>query len=104
MTVETLTPFVIAMIVGAAYAALWFLAKVGNVDKPETWTDFNLISLIVTVSFGAGIGILNVYSGQPVTQSDLFTQIAYYGVEIAAVREFAYVVWSRISARFKTFS
>jgi hypothetical protein len=87
MTVESLTPFFYALLMGGAYAGVWFILKVVDKTKPETLKDFDTPSFAVTVCFGAAIGVLNVLAQSPITQLGIETQLLAYGTEIAVARE-----------------
>lgn len=97
MTVETLYPFLYALIAGGSYAAIWFVLKVYDSTKPEVgWSNFDKVSFLVTVCFGAGIGLINVFTGSPITQADITIQLAAYGTQIAVAREVVVFVYRQI--------
>lgn len=95
MTVETLIPFLIAVVTGAAYAAMWFSTKVLDPTKPESVASFDPVSFVVTLTVGAIVGVISVYTNSPLTQMGVETQILAYGTQIAVARELIYLVYNR---------
>lgn len=94
MNIENLYPFLIALVTGAAYAGIWFVLKVSDPKKPTVWTDFDKTSFLITMCFGAGIGVFNVWTQSPLTQSGIEVQLLAYGTQIAVAREIVLTVYN----------
>lgn len=84
---------VYAALMGAAYAGTWFLLKVLDKTKPETWRDFDAPSFLITMVFGIAIAIGDAMAGLTFSESQFVIQLLAYGTQIATAREIVLVLY-----------
>jgi len=76
-------PILIACITGALYSVIWWSTKRIDPTKPDF--SFDPISLVATMVIGAGVGIAATFTGSPITQLNIETQLVAYGSVIAVL-------------------
>jgi len=70
----------LAVIAGIMYSGTMYLKKSLNADNPQ---DFDVIKFISTVFVGAFVGIVLTYTGSPVSEQTILTQLGAYAGIIA---------------------
>ena len=76
-------PILIACLTGALYSVIWWSTKRIDPTKPDF--SFDPISLVATMVIGAGVGIAATFTGSPITQLNIETQLVAYGSVIAVL-------------------
>lgn len=76
-------PILIACLTGALYSVIWWSTKRIDPTKPDF--SFDPIQLIATMVIGAGVGIAATFTGSPITQLNIETQLVAYGSVIAVL-------------------
>ena len=76
-------PILVACFTGALYSIVWWSTKRIDPTKPDL--QFEIIPLLSTVIIGAGVGVIATFTGSPVTQMGIETQLVEYGSVIAVV-------------------
>jgi hypothetical protein len=76
-------PILIACLTGALYSVIWWSTKRIDPTKPDF--SFDPIPLAATMVIGAGVGIAATFTGSPITQLNIETQLVAYGSVIAVL-------------------
>jgi len=76
-------PIIVACFTGALYSIIWWSTKRIDPTKPDF--SFDPISLVATMVIGAGVGIAATFTGSPITQLNIETQLIAYGSVIAVL-------------------
>ena len=76
-------PILIACLTGALYSVIWWSTKRIDPTKPDF--SFDPIPLVATMVIGAGVGIAATFTGSPITQLNIETQLVAYGSVIAVL-------------------
>jgi len=76
-------PIIVACFTGALYSVIWWSTKRIDPTKPDF--SFDPISLVATMVIGAGVGIAATFTGSPITQLNIETQLVAYGSVIAVL-------------------
>ncbi len=76
-------PIIVACFTGALYSVIWWSTKRIDPTKPDF--NFDPIQLIATMVIGAGVGIAATFTGSPITQMSIETQLVAYGSVIAVL-------------------
>jgi len=76
-------PIIVACFTGALYSIIWWSTKRIDPTKPDF--SFDPISLVATMVIGAGVGIAATFTGSPITQLNIETQLVAYGSVIAVL-------------------
>ena len=76
-------PIIVACFTGALYSIIWWSTKRIDPTKPDF--SFDPISLVATMVIGAGVGIAATFTGSPITQMSIETQLVAYGSVIAVL-------------------
>ena len=76
-------PILIACFTGALYSVIWWSTKRIDPTKPDF--NFDPIPLVATMVIGAGVGIAATFTGSPITQLNIETQLVAYGSVIAVL-------------------
>ena len=76
-------PILIACFTGALYSVIWWSTK--RIDPTKSDFSFDPIPLVATMVIGAGVGIAATFTGSPITQLNIETQLVAYGSVIAVL-------------------
>ena len=87
-------PILIACLTGALYSVIWWSTKRIDPTKPDF--SFDPISLVATMVIGAGVGIAATFTGSPITQLNIETQLVAYGSVIAVLERILKTVYNYV--------
>ena len=87
-------PIIIACFTGALYSVIWWSTKRIDPTKPDF--SFDPISLVATMVIGAGVGIAATFTGSPITQLNIETQLVAYGSVIAVLERILKTVYNYV--------
>ena len=76
-------PLATAIFAAVLYSLIWWASK--NIDPTKPSENFDFLSLGATVLIGAGVGIAATFTGSPITQLNIETQLVAYGSVIAVL-------------------
>ena len=87
-------PIIVACFTGALYSIIWWSTKRIDPTKPDF--SFDPISLVATMVIGAGVGIAATFTGSPITQLNIETQLVAYGSVIAVLERILKTVYNYV--------
>ena len=87
-------PIIVACFTGALYSVIWWSTKRIDPTKPDF--SFDPISLVATMVIGAGVGIAATFTGSPITQLNIETQLVAYGSVIAVLERILKTVYNYV--------
>lgn len=90
-------PIIVACFTGALYSIIWWSTKRIDPTKPDF--SFDPISLVATMVIGAGVGIAATFTGSPITQLNIETQLVAYGSVIAVLERILKTLYNYLENR-----
>ena len=87
-------PIIVACFTGALYSVIWWSTKRIDPTKPDF--SFEIMPLIATMVIGAGVGIAATFTGSPITQLNIETQLVAYGSVIAVLERILKTVYNYV--------
>lgn len=90
-------PIIVACLTGALYSIIWWSTKRIDPTKPDF--SFDPISLVATMVIGAGVGIAATFTGSPITQMSIETQLVAYGSVIAVLERILKTLYNYLENR-----
>lgn len=95
-----LQPILTAIGAGIFYSLYWYLNKVVDPTKPETWKSIDPWPVLATAVTGAAIGIISVLYGSELTQVSVEIQLASYMAFTAVIERGMKTIWNIIQVRY----
>ena len=87
-------PILIACLTGALYSVIWWSTKRIDPTKPDF--TFDPIPFAATAIIGACVGIAATFTGSPITQLNIETQLVAYGSVIAVLERILKTVYNYV--------
>lgn len=95
-----LEPIITAIGAGLFYSVFWYLNKVADPTKPDSWKSIDPFPIVATGIIGACIGAYTVVSGGELTQVSVGIQLASYMAFTAVIERFLKTVWNVVQVRY----
>lgn len=93
-------PIIAAIGSGLFYSVFWYVNKVADPTRPESWKSIDPFPLIATAIIGACIGAYTGVSGGELTQVSIGIQLASYMAFTAIIERFLKTVWNIVQTRY----
>lgn len=90
-------PILVACLTGALYSVIWWSTKRIDPTKPDF--SFDVISFASTIIIGACVGIAATFTGSPITQMSIETQLVAYGSVIAVLERILTTLYHYLESR-----
>lgn len=93
-------PVIAAIGAGLFYSVFWYLNKVVDPTKPDTWKSIDPFPLVATAIIGACIGAYTLVSGGELTQVSIGIQLASYMAFTAVIERFLKTAWNIVQVKY----
>ena len=90
-------PILVACVTGALYSVIWWSTKRIDPTKPDF--SFDPIPFVATIIIGAGVGVIATFTGSPITQMGIETQLVAYGSVIAVLERILKTLYNYMENR-----
>lgn len=90
-------PILVACLTGALYSVIWWSTKRIDPTKPDF--SFELIPFVSTIIIGGCVGGAATFTGSPITQMSIETQLIAYGSVIAVLERILKTLYNYLESR-----
>ena len=95
-----LMPILVAILSGIGYSLYWYLNKVIDPTKPDTWQSLDPWPLLATGITGAIVGGYMALTGGELTQVSIGIQMASYVAITAVIEKTAKTAWNWVLVHY----
>jgi hypothetical protein len=93
-------PVLVAILSGVGYSLYWYLNKVLDPTKPDTWETLDPYPLFATGLTGAIVGGYMALTGGELTQVSIEVQLMSYVAITAIIEKTVKTLWNWIQVRW----